>query len=137
RQAEGAARVKRELQRIEIPGEYDARRRTWEVVRRAYLAREQVSWPRRHARELGFAAAAVALVAAAVTPPGRSVVNSIRDAVGREKVVGVQNAKQELVRLPAPGVLLVQSRRGAWIVRRDGSRRLLGPYRYAAWSPRG
>jgi len=129
--------VKRELQRIEIPGEYDARRRTWEVVRKAYAEREPVSWPRRHARELALAAAAVAVLAAAFTPPGRSVVNSIRDTVGREKVVGVRNANRELVRLPAPGRLLVQSRRGAWIVQQDGSRRLLGPYRDAAWSPHG
>jgi hypothetical protein len=129
--------VKRELQRIEIPGEYDARRRTWEVVRKAYAEREPVSWPRRHARELALAAAVVAVVAAAVTPPGRSVVNSIRDAVGREKVVGVRNAKRELVRLPARGRVLVQSRRGAWIVQQSGSRRLLGPYRDASWSPHG
>jgi hypothetical protein len=129
--------VKRELQRIEIPGEYDARRRTWDVVRAAFDEREPVSWPRRHARELAFAAAAAVLVAAAVTPPGRSVVNSIRDTVGREKVVGVPNAQRDLVRLPAPGRLLVQSNRGAWVVRRDGSRRLLGAYRDAAWSPHG
>jgi hypothetical protein len=129
--------VKRELQRIEIPGEYDARRRTWEIVRAAYLERERVSWPRRHARQLALAAAVVAVVAAAFTPPGRSVVNSIRDTVGREKVVGVRNAKQELVRLPAPGRLLVQSRRGAWIVHQDGSRRRLGPYRDVSWSPHG
>jgi hypothetical protein len=129
--------VKRELQRIEIPGEYDARRRTWEIVREAYGEREPVTWPRRHARELAFAAVAAAVVAAAVTPPGRSVVNSIRDAVGREKVAGVRNAKRELVRLPAPGRLLVQSPRGAWIVQQDGSRRLLGRYRDASWSPRG
>jgi hypothetical protein len=129
--------VKRELQRIEIPGEYDARRRTWEVVRAAYAEREPVSWPRRHARELAFAAAGVAIVAATVTPPGRSVVNSIRDAVGREKVVGVRNAQRDLVRLPARGRLLVQTPRGAWVVQRDGSRRLLGRYRDASWSPRG
>jgi hypothetical protein len=129
--------VKRELQRIEIPGEYDARRRTWEIVRAAYGERVPVTWPRRHARELAFAAAAVAVVAAAVTPTGRSVVNSIRDAVGREKVAGLRNAKRDLVRLPAPGRLLVQSAREAWIVQRDGSRRLLGPYRYASWSPHG
>jgi hypothetical protein len=129
--------VKRDLQRIEIPGEYDARRRTWDVVRRAYDERERVSWPRRHARELAFAALAVAVVAAAVTPPGRSVVNSIRDAVGREKVVGVRNAQRDLVRLPAPGRLLVQTPRGAWVVQRDGSRRLLGRYRDASWSPHG
>jgi hypothetical protein len=129
--------MKRELERIEIPGEYDARRRTWGVVRAAYLEREPVAWPRRHVRELALAAAAVAIVAAAVTPPGHSVVNSIRDAVGREKVAGVRNAQRELVQLPAPGRLLVQSRRGAWVVQQDGSRRRLGPYRDIAWSPHG
>ena len=129
--------MKRDLQRIEIPGEYDARRRTWNIVRTAYLERERVSWPRRHARELALAAAVVAVVAAAFTSPGRSVVNSIRDTVGREKVVGVRNAERELLRLPAPGRLLVQSRRGAWIVQQDGSRRRLGPYRDVAWSPHG
>jgi WD40-like Beta Propeller Repeat len=129
--------VKRELQRVEIPGEYEARRRTWEVVRAAYLERRPVSWPRRHARSLALTAAVVAIVAAAVTPPGRSVVNSIRDAVGREKVAGVRNAQRELVRLPAPGRLLVQSPRAAWVVQQDGSRRRLGPYRDVAWSPHG
>lgn len=129
--------MKRELQRVEIPGEYDARRRTWEVVRSAYVERQPVSWPRRHLRSLALAAAVVAIVAAAVTPPGRSVVNSIRDAVGREKVTGVRNAHRELVRLPAPGRLLVQSPRAAWVVQQDGSRRRLGLYRDASWSPRG
>ncbi len=129
--------MKRDLQRIEIPGEYDARRRTWNIVRAAYLERERVSWPRRHARELALAAAVVAVVAAAFTSPGRSVVNSIRDTVGREKVVGVRNAERELLRLPAPGRLLVQTPRGAWVVQRDGSRRLLGRYRDASWSPHG
>src|SRR4029453_7178702 len=121
RQAEGAARVKRELQRVDIPGEYDARRRTWEVVRAAYLERRPVAWPRRHLRSLALPAAGVAIVAAAVPPPGRSVVNSIRDVVGREKVAGVRNAQRELGRLRAPGRLLVQSPRAAWVVQQDGS----------------
>jgi Tol biopolymer transport system component len=38
--------------------------------------------------------------------------------------------------LPA-GRLLVTSAAGAWVVARDGSRRRLGPYSGAAWSPRG
>jgi WD40-like Beta Propeller Repeat len=123
--------VKRELQRIEIPGEYDARRRTWEVVRTAYAERERIAWPRRHVRALALAAAGVALVAAAVTPPGRSVVNSVRRAIG------VEHAQPELFRLPTSGRLLVQSTRGAWVVQRNGSRRLLSGYREASWSPRG
>ena len=128
--------MKGELEHVEIPGEHEARGRTWEVVRAAYLERERISWPRRHAREVALSAAAVAVVAAAVTPAGRSVVGSIRDAVGRQQV-GVRNASPELLRLPAPGRLLVQSRRGVWVVQRDGSRRLLGRYRDASWSPRG
>jgi len=129
--------VKRELQRIDIPGEHDARERTWRVLQTAFVERERVTWPRRHARSLVLAAAGAAIVTAAVTPPGQSVVNSIRDAVGREKVVGVRPAHQELVRLPAPGPLLLQSRRGPWIVQPTGSRRLLGRYSMASWSPHG
>jgi hypothetical protein len=129
--------MKRELRRVEIPGEHEARERTWQTVRRAFERRERVTWPRKHARSLALAAAAVAVVAAAFTPPGHSVVNSLRDAVGREKVVGVRNAHRELVRLPASGPLLVQSQRGVWVVRATGSRRLLGKYTMASWSPHG
>ncbi len=127
--------MKRRLERIEIPGEHEARLRTWTVVRGAFVSRERVTWPRRHARTLVFAAAVVAVVAAAVTPPGQSVVNSVRDAVGREKVVGVRPAHRELVRLPTGGKLLLESPAGAYIVNENGTRRLLGPYRMAAWSP--
>jgi hypothetical protein len=129
--------VKRELQRIEIPGEHEARERTWRVVQAAFAERQRVTWPRRHARSLVLAAAGAAIIAAAVTPPGQSVVNTLRDAVGREKVVGVRPAHRELVRLPTGGRLLLNSRRGPWIVHENGSRRLLGSYRMASWSPHG
>jgi hypothetical protein len=129
--------MRRELEQIEIPDELGARRRTWQTVRGAFLDRDRVTWPRRHARALVVVAACAALAAAALTPPGRSVVNSIRDAVGREKIVGVRNAHRELVRLPAPGRLLLDSTLGPWIVQEGGSRRLLGPYRMASWSPHG
>jgi len=127
--------VKRDLERIEIPGEHDARVRTWETVRAAFERRERVAWPRKHVRELALSAAAVAVLAAAFTPPGHSVVNSIRDAVGRTKVQGVKNAHRELVQLPAAGPLLLQSARGPWIVQPSGARRFLGAYTMASWSP--
>lgn len=129
--------MKRRLERVPLPDERSAEERAWQTVRAAYEEREPVIWPRRHARSLAFAAAGVAIVAAAVTPPGKSVVNSVRDAVGREKVVGVQNAHRELVRLPAPGQLLLNSARGPWVVQENGSRRPLGKYRMASWSPHG
>ena len=129
--------MKRRLERVQLPNERDAEARAWNVVRAAYEEREPVAWPRKHARSLALAAVGVALVAAAVTPPGQSVVNSVRDAVGREKVVGVRNAHRELVRLPAPGRLLLNSARGPWVVQENGSRRPLGLYRMASWSPHG
>jgi dipeptidyl aminopeptidase/acylaminoacyl peptidase len=129
--------VKRRLERVPLPDEHGAEDRAWQTVRAAYEEREPVRWPRRHARSLALAAAAVAIVAAAVTPPGKSVVNSVRDVVGRSKVVGVRNAHRELVRLPAAGRLLVNSARGPWVVQENGSRRPLGRYRMATWSPHG
>ena len=120
-----------------LPDEHGAEERAWHIVRAAYEEREPVAWPRKHARSLALAAAGVAIVAAAVTPPGQSVVNSVRDVVGREKVVGVRNAHRELVALPASGRLLVNSARGPWVVLEQGSRRLLGSYRMASWSPHG
>lgn len=117
--------------RFEAPGEQEAGERAWAVVRRAYAEREPVGWPRRHARPLLAAAVVVAAAAAVLSPPGRSVVHSLR------KAVGVEHAKTELFWLPAPGRLLVSGRGGTWIVNADGSRRRLGSYRDAAWSPHG
>jgi hypothetical protein len=81
-----------------------------------------------------LAAAGVAVVAAFASPPGRAVLGSLRDAVGRE---GVKDAQPALISLPAPGRLMVQSAKGPWVVHADGSRRLLGSYREASWSPHG
>jgi hypothetical protein len=51
--------------------------------------------------------------------------------------VGVERAQPALFSLPAPGRLLVASDAGVWVVSEDGSRRLLGEYREASWSPFG
>lgn len=129
--------MKRELERAELPGEHEARERAWSALSEAFARRERVPWPRRHRRQLVVAAAAAAVVAAALSPPGLAVLGSLRDAIGRERVVGVRPAHRELIRLPAPGRLLVESRPGTWVVQAGGSRRLLGPYRQASWSPHG
>jgi hypothetical protein len=113
------------------PNEREAGERAWEVVRAAFESREPVTWPRRHARPLIAGALVAAVVAAALSPPGRSVVHSFR------KAVGVEKAQPALFSLPTPGQLLVTSRAGAWIVRADGSKRLLGRYRDATFSPHG
>jgi WD40 repeat protein len=123
--------VRRELERIEIPGEHDARMRTWETVRAAYEEREPVSRARRFVRPLLVAAAAAALVAAAASPPGRAVIGSVGDALG------VSGADESLFSLPDAGRLLVVSDGGAWTVAADGSKRRLGRYDDASWSPFG
>lgn len=107
------------------------RTRAFAVVRRAFSERERVPWPRRHARALAVAAGVAAIAAAALSPPGRAVLDDVREAIGIEK------ARPALVSLPAPGRLLVQSTEGSWVVDADGSRRRLGSYRDASWSPHG
>ena len=125
--------VRREVQRIGPPDELEAQRRAWPLVRGAFEAREPVAWPRRNLRPLIAAAAVVVLLLAALSPPGRAVAREVRDAFQEEPVV---RAKPALTSLPAGGPLLVTSPRGAWIVRQDGSKRFLGRYQQASWSPR-
>jgi hypothetical protein len=109
------------------PGEDEARERSWQVVRTAFL--ERIPAPQKRDRRPFVAAAiGVAVLAAAFSPPGLAVWGSIRDAV--------QN-QDHLLSLPAEGRVLVNAQAGAWVVKRDGSKRLLSGYRDAAWSPHG
>ena len=122
--------MRKDLQRLEIPGEHEARERSWAVVRDAFAQREPQ--PRRRSWKPA-AAIGVALVTLAglLSPPGRAVLDEIRE------VVGVEQAQPALFSLPASGRLLVTADSGAWVVDRDGSKRLLGAYREASWSPFG
>jgi WD domain, G-beta repeat len=122
--------VKRLLERV--PADREAEERTWEVVRAAYAEREQVRVRPRRRLMLATAALAVAVAAAALSPPGRAVVDAVR------RTIGISNAAPALFRLPAPGRLLVSGGGGGtWVVARDGSKRRLGDYTQAAWSPHG
>jgi hypothetical protein len=123
--------MKRELERIEIPGEHEAREQAWAVLQSAFAERTAVERRPRQIRTAVAFAVLLALVASAFSPPGQAVLDEIRDAVG------VENAAPALFSLPAPGKLLVHSDQGVWVVQQDGSRRLLGDYREASWSPFG
>jgi hypothetical protein len=116
---------------LEVPLPRADRERSFEVVRRAFLERERVGWPRRHVRHLAAAAVVLAAVGAVVSPPGRAVLDNVREAIG------IERAQPALFSLPAPGRLLVTSPAGPWVVSQDGSKRLLGSYREASWSPFG
>lgn len=123
--------MKRELERIEIPGEHEARERAWAVAQSAFADRQPLGRPARRFRPALALAAALAVLAAALSSPGRAVIDELRE------VVGVERAQPALFSLPAPGRLLVVSDAGVWIVQQDGSKRLLGDYREASWSPFG
>ena len=129
--------LRRALLGVPPPDEIGAQRRTWRLVRAAFDEREPMAWPRRHARPLIAAAAGVAILAAVLSPPGRAVITDVREAIGTEKVAGVPKAKPALFSLPAKGQVLVKAPTGVWVVNGDGSRRLLGKYDEASWSPRG
>jgi hypothetical protein len=60
-----------------------------------------------------------------------------RDWVGEVVESPAPKPEPELARIPGGGRLLVQSATGPWVVQPDGSRRLLGDYEEASWSPRG
>jgi hypothetical protein len=126
--------VRHDLERIEIPDEHGARERAWSVVRSAYAEREPVPRPRSKLVPILVAAAMAIAVAAALTPPGRAVLDDVRDAVLPTRA---ERAQPALFSLPAPGRVLAVSDAGAWVVQQDGSRRLLGGYREASWSPFG
>ena len=123
--------MKGDLERIALPGEHEARARAWSVVARSFHERQPV--PRRShlPRVAAVAIALAALGAAALSSPGRAVLGEVRE------VVGVERAQPALFSLPAPGRLLVASDAGVWVVQEDGSKRLLGAYREASWSPFG
>lgn len=127
--------MRAELDAIAIPDEAGAEARAWAVVSRAFAEREPAPAPPSRRRltvpSLVAAAAAAALIAIAVTPAGSAILHSVRQAVG------LRNAAPALTRLPTAGPLLVSSGAGPWIVQPDGSKRLLGRYEEASWSPHG
>jgi dipeptidyl aminopeptidase/acylaminoacyl peptidase len=130
--------ARRALLGIRPPDEVGAQRRSWQLARAAFEEREPTPWPVRHARPLLAAAAGIALLAAVLSPPGRAVIGDVRKAIGTErKVAGVPQARPALFSLPAAGRVLVTAPRGAWVVDADGSKRRLGDYDEASWSPRG
>jgi hypothetical protein len=115
-----------------VPTDREAEERAWSVVRAAYAEREPVRRAPRRRLMLAGVALAVAVAAAALSPPGQAVVNAVR------RTIGISHAAPALFRLPAPGRLLVSGGGGGtWVVNVDGSKRRLGDYAEAAWSPHG
>src|SRR5439155_4125511 len=130
RPARGGALVN--VKRIfdEMPVDPEAEERAWAGVHAAYARHEPFRPPARR-WPLAVAVALAAVVAAAISPPGRAVVDAVR------RTIGIEHAAPALFRLPAPGRLLVSGAGGTWVVSADGSKRRLGDYAQASWSPHG
>lgn len=127
-------RLKSLLSGVELPDEAEARERSWQVIRAAYEGRQALPRARRSNRRPALAlAASVAVLAIALTPAGAKVGDVFRDVTG----IGASKPAPSLTALPAPGRLLVDSPVGPWVVQDDGSKRLLGDYAQATWSPAG
>jgi hypothetical protein len=115
---------------VEIPD--GAEERAWRVVSAAFADRIPAPPERRRLRLVAVVvAAALALIVVGVSPAGRDALGRVREAIG------VRHAAVALARLPAPGRLIVNSSAGPWLVAADGSKRRLGSYQAAAWSPHG
>ena len=76
-------------------------------------------------------------------PPRRAVGAGDRAQPGRREDrrlvaeivgIGAEDANPALRSLPAAGELLVEPAQGLWLVREEGSKRLLGDYHQASWS---
>lgn len=122
-----------DLRALRAPAEEAAQERAWPAVRDAFVARERV--PRRSShRRIAFGLAAAAIVVAALTPPGLAVVGYLHDRI-------VRDPPRPTVPAPlatgTPGRLLLTTEAGVWVLRGDGSGRLLGRYGAATWSPTG
>ncbi|HEX3324099.1 MAG TPA: hypothetical protein VHR65_03015 [Solirubrobacterales bacterium] len=126
-------RLREALREAPVPAEEEARERARALVRVAYSSTPAVTpsrYPRRRALRV---AVALGLIAALVSPAGAAIRHWVRDTVE----VGHKPSLPALTSLPAPGSLLVDSPRGPWVVRANGSKRLLGDYVQSAWSPHG
>jgi dipeptidyl aminopeptidase/acylaminoacyl peptidase len=125
-------RLRALLEEVPVPEAAEAERRGLLVASAAFEERD----PRSRLRlpRLAVAIAAVTLLAAvALTPAGAAV----RDWIDDVFTAGVPNPEPALTKVPSGGRLLVGNPQGAWVVQPDGSRRLLGRYADATWSPRG
>jgi hypothetical protein len=126
-------RLRTLLREEPIPGATEAEHRGLALVERAYAERRRPA-ARPVLPRLAVALAAAALLAALLLSPAGA---AVRNWIGDVFTAGVRNAQPALTEVPGGGRLLVQSSRGPWVVQPDGSRRLLGHYDDASWSPHG
>jgi hypothetical protein len=120
------------LQEMPVPESTDAERRGQTMVEAAYGERRVSQRPVLPRLALAFSAITL-LAALLLSPAGAAVREWVDDVV----TTSTPRPEAGLAEIPGGGRLLVQSGAGPWVVQPDGSRRLLGDYDEATWSPRG
>ena len=124
--------VKRALRRFPAPDQLGAEARAWDVVRTAFQEREPAPRRRPYRRQsVGVAIGLVLAVSVVLSPAGATVGRLISHAFGE------RHASPALIALPAPGRLLVSSPSGTWTVSGGGTKRWIGSWTGASWSPHG
>ncbi|HEV2727936.1 MAG TPA: hypothetical protein VGV34_06555 [Solirubrobacterales bacterium] len=121
------------LREAPIPVPAEAEQRGLEVVAAAHAQRQPRRRPTPLPRLVLAFSIATLLAALLLSPAGAAV----RDWVDEVVDSSTPRPEPELAEIPGGGRLLVQSMVGPWVVQPDGSRRLLGEYEEATWSPRG
>jgi len=141
-------RIGRALRDAAIPEPPDAEERGGRIIAAAFEERQSgrsevrgAMTPstsegrrRRPAARLALGLSLATLLAALLLSPAGA---AVRDWVGEVVESPAPKPEPELARIPGGGRLLVQSAAGPWVVQPDGSRRLLGDYEEASWSPHG
>jgi hypothetical protein len=131
--------LKTALRETLIPIPAEAEQRGLKVVEAAYAERDGrrrggLDQRRPALPRLVLAVGIATLLAALLLSPAGA---AVRDWVGDVVATSTPRPEPGLAEIPGGGRLLVQSATGPWVVQPDGSRRLLGHYEEATWSPRG
>lgn len=141
-------RIRRALRDVAIPEPAEAEERGGRIIAAAFAERQSgrseirgAMTPstsegrgRQPAARLALGLSLATLLAVLLLSPAGA---AVRDWVGNVVESPAPKPEPELARIPGGGRLLVQSAAGPWVVQPDGSRRLLGDYEEATWSPRG
>lgn len=130
-------RFNRALWEAPIPEPPEAEERGRRIVAAAFAERKGSDGSGRSRQPLPRLALGLSLAALLavllLSPAGAAVRNWVGDAF----TASTPRPEPTLAKIPGGGRLLVQSAAGPWVVQPDGSRRLLGDYEEAAWSPHG
>jgi hypothetical protein len=113
---------------------YAERKRDRSAVRGAITPRTSERRSRRPLPRLALGLSLAALLAILLLSPAGA---AVRDWVGDTFSAPPPRPEPTLARIPGGGRLLVQTGEGPVVVQPDGSKRLLGDYEGASWSPHG